>query len=78
MGYMRNTSAMNLFVVAPLALIQYHISPMLTPYLVVDDELHEEMNNHRNLSYEDFRDIICYHIAGFYPAHCDEMVTHIQ
>ena len=57
---------------------QYNLSPIDTPYLVVDDNLRLRMEHRPSLSDEDYRDILNAHIACFYPANLPEMTRHIQ
>jgi hypothetical protein len=56
----------------------YAINPMNTPFLIPDDTLQLKMDHPSSLIDEDYRDILNYFVACFYPAHFDSLSTIIQ
>ncbi len=83
LGYLKNTSAMNNFVVQALCnfLVDTSdpstLSPSITPYLVADDTLRLKMDPD-TLNDEDRKDIIYYFGLAFYPLNVNEMMNYVQ
>jgi hypothetical protein len=84
LNYLQNTSAMSDFVISSLSTYPtpivdpYTINPMNTPFLIPDDTLRLKIDHPLSLTDEDYRDILNYFVACFYPAHYDTLSTIIQ